>query len=633
MGNDRLPVFCFHKLTVAESRDNRENPVMDKAQLIDNIRNAEGLDDETKSALIALCNERKKYGIVWEEKTEDVEERLRIHLPVLEEVKDRAIISSDPTAPNHILIEGDNLEALTSLSFTHEGKIDVIYIDPPYNTGNKDFIYNDRYVDTEDSFRHSKWLSFMKPRLIIAKRLLSDQGVIFISIDDNEYSQLKVLSDEIFHERNYISTLIWNLGTGTKAGHFTRSHEYILSYANNKLILPNFSGGSGLIDHSALKKISVKNPPIRYKFEAGTKFDAPDGTELRGEWGGSEKTKLISGRMIAENGKLKYDVELEAGFAMINQMRSWFSGKNTLDSKGQRVVDFYFNSTGVLHYKKDRSVVNPPSVLSDVGSTKGGSVELEAILRDDEAFGYPKPISLLKFLISLKQNHSTILDFFAGSGTTLHATMQLNAEDGGHRQCILVTNNENGICENVTYERNKRVINGYTTPKGVEVAGLTDNNLRYYRTRLVDRDMRTAKARRQLMECSTDLLCIKNNVYTETALCGKRVNPQVARYFEDGDNRMLVIYNEEFIQPLIPLIKELPNASNKVKVYVFSADNYAYDADFAEVLDRVDPVALPAAILKAYKRVLPEAKFDDGIEEFAVEEVELQTQSEEGGEA
>lgn len=141
----------------------------DRNKLIDRIKTLEGLTDDERSALLGLLNETKTYGLVWEDKPEEVEERLRTELPVLKEVKSRAILSDNADAPNHILIEGDNLEALTTLAYTHEGKIDVIYIDPPYNTGNKDFVYNDSYVDSEDSYRHSKWLSFMSRRLRIAK--------------------------------------------------------------------------------------------------------------------------------------------------------------------------------------------------------------------------------------------------------------------------------------------------------------------------------------------------------------------------------------------------------------------------------------------------------------------------------
>lgn len=159
---------------------------MNKKELYNKILQLDGLTNEEKSELLGLLRKQKKYGLVWEDKPENVEERLREEHPVLVEDTSKAIISTEADVPNHILIEGDNLEALTALAYTHEGKIDVIYIDPPYNTGNKDFIYNDSFVDKEDSYRHSKWLSFMSKRLRIAKQLLSDKGVIFISIDDNE---------------------------------------------------------------------------------------------------------------------------------------------------------------------------------------------------------------------------------------------------------------------------------------------------------------------------------------------------------------------------------------------------------------------------------------------------------------
>ena len=155
---------------------------------------------------------------------------MKEELPVLREVPERALVSDSKDAPNHILIEGDNLEALTTLAYTHAGRIDVIYIDPPYNTGNKDFVYNDSFVDREDTYRHSKWLSFMSRRLRIAKQLLSDKGVIFISIDDNEQAQLKLLCDEMFGENNFIATLIWAAGRKNDSKYISVSHEYILCY-------------------------------------------------------------------------------------------------------------------------------------------------------------------------------------------------------------------------------------------------------------------------------------------------------------------------------------------------------------------------------------------------------------------
>ena len=209
---------------------------MDTQALKEKIRQLEGLTDDERTDLLALLNHQKKYGLVWEEKPEEVEERLRTQLPVLEEVKERALLSNDPTAPNHILIEGDNLEALVALTYTHEGKVDVIYIDPPYNTGNKDFSYNDSYVDAEDGYRHSKWLSFMSKRLKIAKQLLSDRGVIFISIDDNEQAQLKLLCDEVFGVSKFITNLIWQKKTGAAdANGIAVITEYIMVYCMDSL--------------------------------------------------------------------------------------------------------------------------------------------------------------------------------------------------------------------------------------------------------------------------------------------------------------------------------------------------------------------------------------------------------------
>lgn len=243
---------------------------INRHELITKIHQLQGLGDSEKSALIELLRTQKKYGLVWEDKPEDVEERLREELPVLTEVKDRAIISDDPDAPDHILIEGDNLEALTALSYTHAGKIDVIYIDPPYNTGNKDFVYNDSFVDSEDSFRHSKWLSFMSKRLRIAKQLLSDKGVIFISIDDNEQAQLKLLCDEIFGQEYYLGLITRKQSSGAKndtgENRIITTADYILSYAKGQF---------------AFKPYFVKNQKTYTKEDSEGKF-SPRALEMQG---------------------------------------------------------------------------------------------------------------------------------------------------------------------------------------------------------------------------------------------------------------------------------------------------------------------------------------------------------------
>ncbi len=181
--------------------------------------------------------------------------------------------------------------------------------------------------------------------------------------------------------------------------------------------------------------------------------------------------------------------------------------------------------------------------------------------------------------------------------------MQLNAEDGGHRQCILVTNNENNICEEVTYERNKRVINGYTTPKGVEVAGLKANNLRYYKTDYISRD-RTQKNMRNLVTAATDLLCIKEELYDEEKTFGRfKLKPQLARYFNNGSKHMLIVYREELIDEIATEIKNLYFGKIRLKIYVFSPGRYAFNDNFREVEDKVELVALPAAIYDAYQNI------------------------------
>ena len=240
---------------------------MKKIDLIQKLKQLEGITQDERAYLINLVNTKKKYGLVWEDKPEEVEEQLRENLPVLKEVKDKAIINGK-NFPNHILIEGDNLHALTALTFTHEGQIDVMYFDPPYNTGNKDFKYNDCFVDKEDSYRHSKWLSFMHKRLKIAKRLLSDKGVIFISIDDNEQAQLKLLCNEIFLEENYITEFVWRTdGNFDNQAQIKNCHEYVLCYAKNPslfkvspIIDPNITENSKLFNENIQNTI-VKNGP------------------------------------------------------------------------------------------------------------------------------------------------------------------------------------------------------------------------------------------------------------------------------------------------------------------------------------------------------------------------------------
>ena len=558
------------------------------------------LSNDEKAEIVGSLRRQKKYGLVWEDHPEDAEERLKSAFPVLREDKEAAIISDAADAPDHVLIEGDNLEALMALSYTHEGKVDVIYIDPPYNTGNKDFVYNDSFVGSEDGYRHSKWLSFMEKRLRLAKKLLSDKGVIFISIDDNEQANLKLLCDEVFSGMDFLATIPWRKRTAkSDVPHgLSQDCESILCYC-------------------------------RERFQAGIKKDSRKYYETPDFPGRPWRVHDLTKQTSAEERPMSYFTIINPKNGEefpANKNRTWAITKDTFDGyyAQDRIVfpgDYNFLNIArpVLRYWKEDDMKKAGDMFGftavssnlppEVGMTQDGTKDLDSVF-GFKAFGFPKPLALIKYILQISKpiaNDVTILDFFAGSGTTLHATMQLNAEDGGHRQCILVTNNENNICREVTYERNKRVIQGYTTPKGVAVEGLHNNNLRYYTMDFLPRE-HTNEAKRELMRAATDMLCIKEGIYNEVReFCGMKFKPSILRYFKESDGRqMLLIFDERAVEHIVPLLLQQTEDEGKLKVYVFSNGAYAYEDEFLELRDKVELCALPEAILQVYNKVLPQ---------------------------
>jgi adenine-specific DNA-methyltransferase len=361
----------------------------------------------------------------------------------------------------NLVIEGDNLEVLKLLKSAYAGKVKLIYIDPPYNTG-KDFVYKDDFKDnianyleqtgqvdeegrrlstnTETSGRfHTDWLNMMYPRLKLAKDLLSEDGVMFVSIDDYEMSSLRTLLDLTFGDTNRLGIQIWAKGTGSTGGHVSGQHEYLLVYAKNKSCCPLFAGDGGVIDHGALKIISSANPARDFSFPKGTRCELPNGSALSGTWGERETMELVQGDFTVKDGKLTSDVIIRAGYPQLNQMRKWFDGERpVLDSKGQEVKEFYFGSTGLLRYQKIRTHSSLPSLMTGM-TQKQGTDELESLL-GEKVVSYPKPRNLLSRIVGTipPTYGGLVLDFFAGSGTTGHAVMAQNAEDGGDRRYILV---------------------------------------------------------------------------------------------------------------------------------------------------------------------------------------------------
>ena len=427
----------------------KRDALLDKIQQIKDFISAAPQDENTANLLTYIGEltkeiNGKKYGLVFEEHREKIDELLEENAPVLVDQEDLFI---DNGGEMNFLIEGDNLAALKLLEKTHKGKIDVIYIDPPYNTGNKDFIYDDDYVDEEDSFRHSKWISFMKQRLFLSKELLINKGLIFISIDDNEGFDLKVLCDEIFGNNNFIANVIWRkkYGGGKGSNYFVDLHEYILVYAKNKNLIQNFK-----LDRPK-EKSEIFQLEDEYVKERGKYYIRP----------------LKSGLALRKT--LIYPIICPDGSEITTQ---WICGKDTYETmkKEGRIVFKQLKNGKYNVYKKfyefDKDgKINPESIFYDLTYNQNGKEEIKKIFKVSEGrevpFSNAKPTDLIKYILNFIGNdYSTILDFFAGSGTTGHAVMKLNAEDGGNRKFILCTNNENNICQDVTYQRLKTVITG-----------------------------------------------------------------------------------------------------------------------------------------------------------------------------
>lgn len=625
---------------------------MNKKDLLHKIKDLDGLSQDERAYLVNLVNTKKKYGLVWEDKHEDVEEQLRSKLPVLKEVKERAIINdnkafseaevknSSPSekldgalsgaeVPNHILIEGDNLHALTALTFTHENKIDLIYIDPPYNTGNKDFIYNDHYVDKEDAYRHSKWISFMEKRLKIAHKLLKDDGVIFISIDDNEQANLVVLCNEIFGESNQVAVLptIMNLKGNQDQFGFAGTHEYTLVYAKNRKLLKL---NELPYDPEELEKWDEDEVGF---FKKGANLKATGVNAPRNKrpnlyfpifYDGNKTYVTDDDKPLNESDKVLYPITDD-------KEMSWRWSKSKFKNEPYNIIVIESNN-GFSVYKKQRPQLGdipskkPKSVLYKPEYSSGnGTAQLKKLF-GTKIFNNPKPLDLLMDFITIsgKDKNSICLDFFAGSGTFLESILRKNKSDKGSRISISVSNNENQIAEKITYERGKRAIKLLNS----------GNNLRYYKTDFVDREPSLAN-KRQLTQLATELLCIKEDAYTAVSLTLDKI--KWSKSFTDQNGKLLfVVYDDMYIEEAVSMLEESikENKYKEVKVYVFSNGQYAYAEDFEDIAENITLAALPDAIYKAYQNVLPKEnkefvpELDDEVEEVSnKEEINLFNQN------
>ena len=552
-------------------------------------------DEETINNLSLIENEitKKKYGLVWEEHEERVDKELETQIPTFEEIKDKEIISN-PKDKFNFLLEGDNLHSLYLLEKTHKGKIDLIYIDPPYNTGNKDFTYGDSILDRNDGFRHSKWLSFMSRRLEYAKHLLSDIGFIFISIDDNEKSQLKMLCDDIFGENCFKAEfIIQSNPRGSQASkYFAIEHEYLLCYS--KISDPKINFGIEKNEYN-LSEYNLVDERGRYRL-LGLR-------QRGGEWRREQRPLLyypiyvnpINGSVSLEKSEEYYVESLPLRPSGEESRWTWSKEKfkkekdllvgKKVNRAGQENFydifrkDYLKSSDGNTKLSKIKSIWNEKEI-----NYQNGGTELKKYV-SNSIFTYPKPLFLINKIVSSSPlyKNSIILDFFAGSGTTGQSILEMNKLDNGNRTFILCTNDENGICQKVTYPRIKGVITGIND-QGVKAGDPLATNLKYYKTSYISKiNTEEENLNDNLMKNICNLIQLENGISID--------NKNIQVYYNENDfdkftsnQKLLDICNKVYLSSDILITSKQKKLINDNNIEVYVIPEYYFKDEIMEVL-------------------------------------------------
>lgn len=515
----------------------------------------------------------KKYGLVWDSEKcpEQVVVDCAKKLPILKNVSKKDIKTDDND--DNILIEGDNYHALQVLNYTHKEKIDVIYIDPPYNTGNKDFIYNDKFVDKEDGYRHSKWLNFMEKRLELAKELLKDDGVIFISIDEHEQSNLNLLCDKIFGADNFIENIVWDKKAGAKGvpplNMMVNVHEYIVAYTKGGKF--KFQGEKRNAEQDGFKnpdndprgpwrESNIKSTTIP-KDRAFTITDPSTGKEYTNTWAFSKDTLE---KMIQE-GRILWKTNLPKQKEYLREM--------THENKAIKSTWGVFDAQSTTVFLKD--------------------------LIPNAKFDNPKPLSLMQYLISVSTSKSDlILDFFAGSGTTGHAILEQNKQDGGNRRFILCTNNEGNIATDVCYPRIQKVIQGYNKKDSGEFVEGLGGNLKYFKTDFVNNSKNTTQTKIILAKECSEMICLKTGRFNEIP-CN---NKSFRIFANNAKDCYTCIYFDCFDIDMHNFISEINKLNGKKELYIFSLTDAVDESLFKGIAD-IKVEAIPYKILDLYRRI------------------------------
>lgn len=557
----------------------RNRPIMGK----------ENFENWTKEELIKEVNKlkkRKKYGIVWEAKPEEVAELCKEKLPVLNEDKAKEI-KKDDLMPMNIFIEGDNYHALSVLNYTHKGKIDVIYIDPPYNTGAKDWKYNNYYVDINDQWRHSKWLSMMSKRLLLAKKLLRNDGVLICAIDDNEFHHLGCLLEDIFSGWEMHCITIVHNPRGVQGNNFSYTHEYAYFV---------FKKGLKIISPRKLKEEQIYWSNLRNWGGESLRTDARNcfypimvkNNKIMG-FGDVPKNDFHPKKQTEEKKGEYYVWPID-----INAIeRKWRYARKSVDSVKQFLRIKKSNDRIEIEIGKPYGAVKTVWQDSRYDAAEYGTKLVHALVPNTH-FDFPKSVyntyDCIAPIVNQRED-AIILDYFAGSGTTGHAVLMLNNDDGGSRRFILCTDNENGIAVEVCYPRIGMVIKGHKDYP--DITGIPAN-LSYFKTDFVDAKP-TDKNKKRLVDKSTEMLCLKEDCF-DFIKKGK-----CFRMFANSHGKDLgIIYEDEGIEPFKNEVKKL---KKMFIVYVFSLDESAREEEFEDVSDLVELKPIPAVILNVYKRI------------------------------
>lgn len=561
--------------------------------MVNNGNNYKKIEEQSREELVQVVKslkKRKKFGLVWEDKPENVVEQCKYEFPVLEEVKARAI-NKIIDKPTNLIIEGDNYHSLSVLNYTHAGKIDVIYIDPPYNTGAKTWRYNNDYVDADDAFRHSKWISFMRHRLKIAKNLLTERGFLICAIDANELFSVGLLLDELFEEHNRVGlvTVLHNPKGRNFTKWFSANSEYMLVYAKN---------ASAAAFNDVAIDDEVKNS-FNLTDKKGKRYRLEPLMRSRTETLRKNKPAFwypiyVSKDLKEVTRKKKRGYYVVYPIASNGKEATWINLPETFDEKNENGTFIAKKERGRIYiYRKfyEQQIFKNVWVDQKYQSEFHGTNLLKKLLGKN-IFEYPKSLYLIEDILKITtKTTSIILDFFAGSGTTGHAVLRLNRDDGGTRQFILCTNNENDIAEDVTYPRIKKAINGVRgLPK---ITGFKEN-VRYFRTAFLQKDKVSDDTRRKLVTRSTEMICVREDTFI------KNVDNPRYKIYTNGKTNTGILFD---LDSITDFKKKIDAFDLPARIYVFSLTNDTYADDFADLKTEHKLRPIPESILEVYRKI------------------------------